>query len=285
MLAGAIGPTGRLVALDVDERNIARARDRLPPVAFDSGTPRIDLFRANFSELDDVLDRLGLSSVDVILADLGVSTDQLLDPALGLTFAEDGPLDMRLDDRLETTAADLLNRLTESQLADLLWNNSQERFSRRIAKRVMQVRREGRIKRTGELVRIVCSAMGVSERAHPGRLHPATRTCLALRMAVNHEIENLRRLLAIAAARLAPGGRIAVISFHSGEDRIVKQDLLERQRAGVYFLRNKKPIVATDDEVRRNPRSRSAKLRVAERLGAPEGGEHSAGGDPVRSAT
>lgn len=331
MIAGAIGPAGRLIALDVDEQNIARARDRLlagfSPTAgeggesekvgrgegekqgesrkgrvgpeagraeeragsaegqagdttgragaggaggvraADGGAVRLDIYRANFAELDTVLDQVGVPQVDVILADLGVSTDQLLDPSLGLTFTEDGPLDMRLDDRLETTAADLVNALSERELSDLIWNNSQERFSRRIAKRICQARRERRIRRTSELVRIVLSAMGMREEPpYPGRIHPATRTFLALRMAVNHELENLRALLEIASRRLRPGGRIAVISFHSGEDRVVKQDFLDRQKAGVYLIRTKKPVTASSEEVDRNPRSRSAKLRVAERV-------------------
>jgi 16S rRNA (cytosine1402-N4)-methyltransferase len=292
MMAGAIGPAGRLIALDVDERNIARARRRLPVFSEDSGFkpqgsggeaegpgsssgpsgqpnpnfPQLNIFRANFAELDAVLDELGVPEVDVILADLGVSTDQLLDPSMGLTFTEDGPLDMRLDDRLETTAGDLVNSLSERELSDLIWENSQERFSRRIAKRICQVRREGRIRRTGELVRIVLSAMGLREGVHPGRIHPASRTMLALRMRVNRELENLRALLEIAARRLKMGGRIAVISFHSGEDRIVKQDFLDRQRSGVYLIRTKKPVAPEEEEIERNPRSRSAKLRVAERV-------------------
>jgi 16S rRNA (cytosine1402-N4)-methyltransferase len=313
MIAGAIGPAGRLIALDVDDRNIARARSRLPVVArpapqpgegpgpaLQGGTsendagpggapvgtsrqaggetpgqeaptqrngefPRVDIYKANFSELDTVLDTLNVPQVDVILADLGVSTDQLLDSSLGLTFTQDGPLDMRLDDRLETTAGDLLNSLSERELSDLIWDNSQERFSRRIAKAVCHARRAGRIKRTSELVHIVQRAMGLREGSYPGRIHPATRTFLALRMAVNHELQNLRALLEIAARRLRIGGRVAVISFHSGEDRIVKQDFLDRQRAGVYLIRTKKPVAASAEEIARNPRSRSSKLRVAER--------------------
>jgi len=270
MLAGAVGPQGRLIALDVDERNIVRARDRLPGVASRPPGPRLDLVRANFAELDAVLDDLKIPRVNVILADLGPSTDQLLDASMGLGFAQDGPLDMRLDDRLETTAADLVNRLSETQLSDLIWTLSQERFSRRIARRIVAARREGRIRRTSELVRIISSATGVPPHGRAGRLHPATRTFLALRMAVNHELDNLKRLLSIAAERLAPGGRIGVISFHSGEDRVVKQDFLDRQRAGVYFLRNRKPVTASSEERTRNPRSRSAKLRVAERVVPPD---------------
>lgn len=276
-MAGAIGPAGRLIGLDVDERNIARAHDRLKSGGQEG--PRLDIYRANFAELDAVLDALRIPLVNVILADLGVSTDQLLDASSGLTFAEDGPLDMRLDDRLETTAADLINRLPESQIADLIWNNAQERFSRRIAKRIVHHRRAGRIKTTAQLVRIICSAVGSPERGRPGKIHPATRTFQALRMEVNHELQNLQTLLKRAPERLAPGGRIGVISFHSGEDRIVKQDFLDQQRAGVYFLRTRKPVTASSEETDRNPRARSAKLRVAERGGLTEGESAPPGSD------
>lgn len=259
LLAAAIGPTGRLIGLDVDEANLQRARVRLR----EAGGPHIDLIRANFRDLPACLDDLNLGRVDIILADLGVSTNQLLDPRRGLSFSEDGPLDMRLDDRLERTAADLVNALSESELSDLIYFNSQERFSRRIARRVCEIRREGRITTTAQLARIVCSAVGAKGQGHRERIHPATRTFQALRMAVNQETENLTVLLAAAGERLSVGGRIAVISFHSGEDRLVKQDFLDRKRSGVYEVVTKKPIRATSEEVQRNPRSRSAKLRVA----------------------
>lgn len=265
LLANAIGERGRLIGLDVDEANLARARDRLEAARATQHGPHLDWFRANFADLEQVLDSLGIGQVDVILADLGPSTDQLLDPARGLTFREDGPLDMRIDDRLETTASDLINRLSENELSDLFYHNAQERFSRRIAKRICQVRREGRILRTAELVRIVCSALGVTQDSHRSKIHPATRIFLALRIAVNHELENLASLLSAAPARLSAGGRIAVISFHSGEDRLVKQNFLDRKRDGVYEIRTKKPVHASSEEIQRNPRARSAKLRVAVR--------------------
>jgi 16S rRNA (cytosine1402-N4)-methyltransferase len=263
LLTQAIGPSGRLIGLDVDNANLNRTRQLLEDTIGTAVGPHLDLIRENFSELEDVLDALGVAHVDLILADLGVSTDQLLDASLGLSFSEDGPLDMRLDDRLKTTAADLVNRLSERDLSDLIWYNSQERYSRRVAKRICQVRREGRIKTTSQLVRIVCSALGVSPETHRAKIHPATRTFLALRIAVNDEIQSLKTLLNAAANRLGPGGRIAVISFHSGEDRIVKRDFLDRRRSGAYEILTKKPINPTRVEVRRNPRSRSAKLRVA----------------------
>jgi 16S rRNA (cytosine1402-N4)-methyltransferase len=265
LMAEAIGAAGRLIGLDVDEHNLARAKARLEGAGLLQGGPHVDLIRSNFAALGEVLDQLGIGKVDVILADLGVSTDQLLDETLGLTFLESGPLDMRLDNRLRETATSLVNSLNEHELADLIYGYSQERASRRIARRICQVRREQRIQTTAELVRIVCSALGVSAGSRPGRLHPATRTFLALRMAVNHEMENLTALLEQAPARLSPGGRIAVISFHSGEDRVVKRDFLAHQRLGVYVLKTKKPIRPSSEEVRFNPRSRSEKLRVAVR--------------------
>lgn len=266
LLAEAIGPTGRLIGFDVDPLNIARARDRLDEAFRGRSGPHFDLVRANFAEIEGVLDSLGVGQVDVILADLGVTTDQLLDPGLGLTFSEDGPLDMRIDDRLPQTAADLVNALPENQLADLIYHHSQERFSRRVAKRICQARRERRIRRTGELVRLVCSALRVPERSGRARIHPATRTFLALRIAVNRERDNLEALLAAARRRLSVGGRIGVISFHSGEDRVVKQDFLDCRRSGVYEIRTRKPMTPSEEEVERNPRSRSAKLRVAVRV-------------------
>jgi 16S rRNA (cytosine1402-N4)-methyltransferase len=262
-MADAIGPEGRLIGLDVDASNIKRARKRLTDKAFSAGGPHIDLIRANFIELEQVLESLGVGKAGVILADLGVSTDQLLDESLGMSFAEDGPLDMRIDDRLTTTAADLINSLSENELADLIYINSQERFSRRIAKQICRARREKRLRRTSELVQIVYSALGVSNRSHRGRINPATRTFLAFRIAVNNELENLKQFLEVSSRCLSLGGRIAVISFHSGEDRIVKSDFRRRQGKDEYKIITKKPINPTSAEVRRNPRSRSAKLRVA----------------------
>lgn len=266
LFAEAIGPSGHLIGFDVDPVNLETARERLAGTN-EAGSPKMDLLRANFVEMPDKLASLGIAKANVILADLGVTTGQLLDPQMGITFSEDGPLDMRLDDRLETTAADLVNAMPENDLANLIFENSQERFSRRIAKRICQVRRDGRIRRTGELVRIICSALGVAPNSHRSKIHPATRTFQALRMAVNYEVENLQGLLKHSPDLLAVGGRIAVISFHSGEDRIVKQDFLDRKRSGVYEIVTKKPIRATSEEIRANPRSRSAKLRVAKRLG------------------
>lgn len=271
LMAEAIGPEGRLIGFDVDPSNIDRAAAHLAEAFRASPGPHIELIRANFGELEHELDRMGIDAVDVILADLGVSTDQIFDVRLGLSFGEDGPLDMRLDDRMDTTAADLVNALPENELADLIFHNAQERFSRRIAKRICQVRREGRITRTAQLVRVVCSALGVSPESHRTRIHPATRTFLALRIAVNRERENLEALLDAAPRLLKERGRIAAISFHSGEDGAVKRSFLDQKRSGVYEIVTKKPIRPLSREMSENPRSRSAKLRVAMR--APQGKE------------
>jgi len=265
LLAEAIGEKGRLIGLDLDAINIERARKRLAEQLVPARYPNIDLLRANFIDLEGELDSLGVPAADVIIADLGASTDQLLDEMSGLSFSQDGPLDMRFDDREQTTAADLINSLSEKELADLIYAGSQERYSRRIAKQICRARRDKRLRRTSELVRIVCLALGVSEGSHRGRIHPATRTFLAFRIAVNNELDNLGKLLEASAGRLSPGGRIAVIGFHSGEDRIVKGDFRARQRNNEYVIITKKPVIPSQEEIRLNPRARSAKLRVAMR--------------------
>ena len=262
-----LGKQGKLVGLDVDETNLVLAKDRL---AFWSD--QVELRRCNFRELRGVLDSMGMAGVHAIVADLGVSSNQLADADRGLSFIEDGPLDMRLDDRQPVTAADLVNSLSERELADLFFHNSQERFSRRIARRICEVRRTSRIRHTAELAAIVCRALKVDPKARRSKIHPATRVFQALRMAVNDEIGALQALLDAAPACLAgpstdcEGGRIAVISFHSVEDGAVKRDFRRRAAAGQYRICTKKPIVADEDECRLNPRARSAKLRVAQRV-------------------
>jgi len=250
----------RLIGLDVDADNLAFAADRLAPFG-----DRVTLRRADFASCDAELAAVGMPRVDAILADLGVSSNQIADPVRGLSFLADGPLDMRLDARLKTTAADLVNSLPEGQLADMLWQNAEERRSRKIARRLCQARRQGRINSTVLLARLVASALGENPDSHRSKIHPATRTFMALRMAVNGELDSLRSLLAAAPGLLGPGGRIAIISFHSGEDRIVKGQFRVEAKAGTYRILTKKPIVSGEDERVANPRSRSAKLRVAEK--------------------
>ncbi|MFQ5495889.1 MAG: 16S rRNA (cytosine(1402)-N(4))-methyltransferase RsmH [Phycisphaerae bacterium] len=261
-LAAATGSAGTLVGLDVDPDCLASARKRLADLPC-----RLKWIHANFASLAKALESVGLKKVDVIFADLGVSSTQLEDSARGLSFQHDGPLDMRLDPRLDVTAADLVNRLKDKALGDLLYHNAQEHSARRIARRICAVRREGRITTTRQLAAIVARAAKVDPASRRSRIHPATRTFQALRMAVNDEVNSLKALLDAAPGLLNPGGRIGIIAFHSGEDRPVKTDFVTRKRMGLYEILTRKPVVAQADERRANPRSRSAKLRVARRLG------------------
>jgi 16S rRNA (cytosine1402-N4)-methyltransferase len=248
------GPArGCLIGLDVDPVNLELARKRLADCPC-----RVELLHANFAELGAALETVGVSQVDVLFADLGVSSTQLDDAERGFSFRRDGPLDMRMDPRLRVRAADLVNRLKERELG--------EPASRKIARRICEVRREGRITRTGQLADIVAQAVRVDPDARPGRIHPATRVFLALRMAVNDEPAALVTLLEAAPAVLGPGGRFGVIAFHSVEDKPVKLDFRRRRKEKVYELLTTRPVVAEEAERRDNPRSRSAKLRVAVRL-------------------
>ncbi len=261
LFADAIGPDGTLIAFDVDPDNLAIAKQSLV------GAPcRVELVRADFATVGEVLEGLGVSAVDVLFADLGVSSTQLDDPERGLSFQQDGPLDMRLDSRLTVTAADLINGLRERELADLLFYNAQEVLSRRIARRICDARRDKRIATTEQLATVVASAIGGHPMSRKSKIHPATRTFMALRIAVNNETESLDKFLDVAPALLRPEGRIGVIAFHSGEDRPVKLDFRKRKTDKVYRIVTKKPVIAEAEERRTNPRSRSAKLRVAVRI-------------------
>lgn len=256
-----LGNSGRLIGLDADPAALEQARLNL------GDDPRLRLFHANFAELPAVLESAGVSNVHVILADLGVSSMQLGTAERGFSFQREGPLDMRMDPRLKTTAADLVNRLKEKELGDLIFYNAQEFAARKVARRICEARRDARITTTERLAKVVASAVGVDDpTSRRSRIHPATRTFQALRMAVNNEIPNLKSFLQAAPRHLAPGGRIGVITFHSIEDKEVKVDFRDRRGEGLYELVNKKPIIASMDERDKNPRSRSAKLRVAVRL-------------------
>jgi 16S rRNA (cytosine1402-N4)-methyltransferase len=253
-----LGPEGQLLTLDADPRNLEFAHSRL------ANTYRIRFFHANFAELSDVLEIAGVASVDAILADLGLSTNQLFDERYGLSFAAGTPLDMRIDPRTTVTAADLVNRHPEEDLANVLYKNADERYSRRISRKIVQARHLSPIKTTDRLAELVRSAIP-SRGGAPSKIDPATRTFMALRMEVNHEVENLRRLLEQAPRLLKSGGRLAVISFQSTEDRLVKQAYLSAEQAGMLKVITKKPLTPSDKELAANPRSRSAKLRVGER--------------------
>lgn len=262
-IAQRLGPTGTLLCLDVDPRNLRYAQARLADAPC-----RVRLFHANFAELKDVLDAAGLTAVDGVLADLGISTNQLFDAGYGLSFAAPMPLDMRVDPRLRRTAADIVNRTDEGELADLLFGLADERFSRRVARKIGEARRQSPILTTDRLADVVRSAIPSVRGGAPQKIDPATRTFLALRMAVNRELPNLEALLERAPAALAPGGRFAVISFHSTEDRLVKQAFRSAEQTGVLKVVTPKPLSPAADELAANPRSRSAKLRAAERVGS-----------------
>ena len=259
-LAQRLGPTGLLLCLDADPRNLEFARRRLA----DAPCP-VRFFHANFAELDDVFDAAGVHAAHGILADLGISTNQLFDAEYGMSFAQPMPLDMRIDPRTRQTAADLVNTMREADLANVLYELAQEHYSRRIARNIVEARRLSPITTTDRLAELVRSAIPKRGGA-PERIDPATRTFMALRMAVNQEVENLQSLLARAPQRLAPGGRLAVISFQSTEDRLVKQAFRSAEQTGFLRIITKKPLSPSDQELDANPRSRSAKLRVAERV-------------------
>lgn len=261
LLGAELGSDGLLIGLDVDPENLAVASARLADVPC-----RVELRQANFRDLRTVLAELGVTGVDVLLADLGISSTQLDDPSRGFSFRSEGRLDMRLDPRLTTTAEELVNRLSERDLGDLFYHNAQETAGRRIAKRICQVRRNARITSTLRLADVVCGALGVDPDSRRSKIHPATRTFMALRMAVNEERSCLDALLEAAPAALNVGGRFGVIAFHSVEDKAVKMDFRQRKTERAYDILTKKPLVANEEERRANPRSRSAKLRVAVRL-------------------
>ncbi len=260
LLGERIGTEGVLIGLDVDPANLAAARQRIDEAKLPC---RVELIHANFAELEETVEALGLSGVDVLLADLGVSSTQLDDASRGLSFQREGPLDMRLDPRLKVTAAALINSLREKDLGDLIYENAQEFAARRIAGRICEARRDTRITTTLRLAEVVAAALGVNPASRKSKIHPATKTFMALRMAVNQELRNLNALLESAPKVLRPGGRFGVIAFHSNEDKPVKLDFRKRKTEGIYRILTKKPLVADDDERRQNPRSRSAKLRVA----------------------
>jgi 16S rRNA (cytosine1402-N4)-methyltransferase len=273
-LAEAVGPRGRVIGIDRDPIAIERARHRL--ARFQDAFTAV---RGDHRELPLLLEALGVRVVDRVLFDLGVSSLQLDDPARGFSFSSDGPLDMRMDPGAGATAADLVASLSEEELRTLLWRLGEERGARAIARAVVRERSRRPIRRTTQLVEIVERALGPAARRH--RIHPATRTFLALRLAVNRELDDLGATLAAAVDRLRPGGRIAVISFHSLEDRIAKRTLaglahrcicpprLPRCGCGrrdLVRLLGRRSIRPTAAEVRDNPRSRSARLRGAEKL-------------------
>jgi len=258
-IARRLGPDGVLIALDADPRNLDYARGRLA-----DAPARVRFFHANFAELPDVLAAAEIRQVDGILADLGISTNQLFEGQYGMSFGQPMPLDMRIDPRTPQSAADFVNKMKEEDLANVLYQLAQERYSRRIARKIVDARRASPIMTTDRLAGLVRSAIP-SRGGAPERIDPATRTFLALRMLVNREMENLAALLEQAPRHLKVGGRLAVISFQSMEDRLVKTAFRSAEQAGQIRVLTKKPLAPGEEEVAANPRSRSAKIRAAEK--------------------
>lgn len=260
-----IGPQGRLIGLDQDSAALERSRERL-----ESYSSQVSLHLENFEHIDRVLDSLNVSRVDAVILDVGFSSDQIEDASRGFSFEREGPLDMRMNPDFEITAADLINRMNEKDLADLFWNYGEERRSRRIAKTMVERRTQKPITTTAELVETIESALGIKRRigrpAYRPRIHPATKVFQALRIAVNRELEVLKESLPKFWKYLAPQRRMAVISFHSLEDRIVKRQFRAWSDAGEAVLVTKKPVTAHEQEIQDNPRSRSAKLRIVEKI-------------------
>ena len=256
MEAGA----SRLIGLDRDRDALALARETLAP-----WSDRVELVHADYRSLADVLDRRNVDLVDGALADLGVSSLQFDAPGRGFSFQRDEPLDMRMDRSEGDTAADLVARATEHELADAIFMYGEERFSRRVARAIVEARALAPVETTGRLAAIVRRAI---PRRGPMRIDPATRTFQALRIWVNRELEGLDRFVEVAARRLRDAARLVVITFHSLEDRVVKHTLRALDRGGDARLQvlTKKPVSPGDAEVARNPRARSAKLRAAERV-------------------
>ena len=250
----------RLIGIDRDPAALATARQNLAP-----WTDRVELVHADYREIDAVLASRHIDLVDGALADLGISSMQLEASGRGFSFQRDEPLDMRMDPTSGETAAELIARTSERDLADVIYKYGEERFSRRIARSIVEARRDAPIATTGRLAAIV--RRSVPHRGYT-RIDPATRTFQALRIWVNRELDGLDQFIEAAVRRLRAGRRLVVITFHSLEDRVVKHTLraLERGEQALVRILTKKPVVPSDDEVRNNPRARSAKLRAAERL-------------------
>ncbi len=255
-IAKRLGAPGHLIGLDKDPAALATARAKLQG---DADWPMVTLLHRSFAELAN--DQRP-ATIDGLLADIGVSSLQLNDAARGFSFQAEGPLDMRMNPQAERTAEQVVNQVDEVTLANLIYEFGEERRSRRIARAIVRSRP---IRSTAQLADVISAAARPMNQAER-RIHPATRTFQALRIFVNNELNDLRALLDAAPRVLKPGGRLVIISFHSLEDRVVKDALRDGVKQGYYELLTKKPVTATEEEIERNPRSRSAKLRAAERV-------------------
>ncbi len=271
-LLARIGPAGRLVALDHDEPTLRATQSRL---AAEGLAARATFHAVHFAALPQVLAREGLDGVDVALADLGLSSMQIDDPSRGFSYRRDGPLDMRMDPRRKRTAATVLATIAEADLASALSEHGDEPAAERIARAVVAAREVAPIEGTARLAELVLAAQGLTvdawkerAKANPGEVHPAARTFQALRILVNDEMSGLERLLAVLPWCLRPGGRVALLSFHSGEDRRVKRAFREGLAAGLYEAISEEVVRASPAEVGSNPRAAPAKLRWARRARA-----------------
>jgi 16S rRNA (cytosine1402-N4)-methyltransferase len=264
-----LGPEGRLIGFDRDPEALELAAARLKRVTDEMGSqaPAVELIGEAFSSIEH---HVKPGTVDGLLADFGVSSMQFDQAHRGFSFQADAELDMRMDTRSGPTAAQVVNEASERELADLVYTYGEERRSRRIARAIVRGRPIGT---TGQLARIVRSAVPTMKNE---RIHPATRTFQALRIYVNRELEEIEALLKAAPGLLKPGGRLVLISFHSLEDRPVKDALREGAAKGVWEILTRKPVTASETEMERNPRARSAKLRAGERLGRGPGQKQAA---------
>jgi len=257
-IAKRLGAQGHLIGFDKDPKAIELAQERLkPPAGEEHNWPEIRLVQGSFAAVGE---QVAAASADGLLADLGLSSLQLEDAARGFSFQADAPLDMRMDPHAALTADQVVNRLDEQSLADVIYEFGEERRSRRIARAIVRARPIRSTMHLAEVVSAAARPMNPSER----RIHPATRTFQAIRIHVNRELDDLRQLLSEGGVPrvLRPGGRLVIISFHSLEDRIVKDAMREGAQAGRYRLLTKKPVTPSEEEIARNPRSRSAKLRA-----------------------
>ena len=261
------GPGGKLVGMDVDGPQLERTRVRLQAMCPD--VPMV-FYRSNFAGIANVMKSEAADGFDIIFADLGLSSMQIDNPERGMSYRQDGPLDMRMDDRRKQTAADLLNTLSQEVLSDALWDLSDEPDHHAIARQIAQQRQTEPLTRIMQLVDLVFEAKGLTvteykrqQRQKPGGLHPAARTFQTLRMLVNDEPAALKELLRITPYCLNPGGRVGIISFHSGEDRLVKQAFTNGYRQGLYQTTAKELIVPQPEEIAKNTRSAAAKFRWA----------------------
>lgn len=261
-----IGSEGKLIGLDVDKVQLERTKNRLS-----KENVHKSFYHSNFAGIAKVLKKENLAGCDIIFADLGVSSMQIDDPSRGMSYKNDGPLDMRMDERLQQTGADLLNKLSEEKLSNAFLEFADEASHQEIARLIVEKRLETPFKTTSQLVDVIFQAKHIDRKkwqkqnraSKSGLLHPAARTFQALRILVNDELGSLKELLRIAPYCLNPGGRIGIISFHSGEDRLVKKSFRENVRNGIYQEASKEPIRPQMKEIAANPRSASAKFRWA----------------------